>query len=66
MAAELPGRAGDALATAAREAFTSGMQGAAIAGAVVLTAAAALAARSLRGVRDQRDQKETDDVRIAA
>ncbi|MBD0421024.1 MFS transporter [Streptomyces sp. TRM S81-3] len=51
VAAELPGRAGDALATAAREAFTSGMQGAAIAGAVVLAAAAGLAAKGLRGIR---------------
>ncbi len=47
----LPGRAGDALATAAREAFTQGMQGAAIAGAVVLAGAAVLAAATLRRVR---------------
>ncbi|MFD8304960.1 MFS transporter [Streptomyces sp. NPDC059690] len=39
------------LATTAREAFTSGMQGAAIAGAVLLTGAAALAAWALRGIR---------------
>ncbi|MEU3336229.1 MFS transporter [Streptomyces sp. NPDC006668] len=39
------------LATAAREAFTNGMQGAAIAGAVLLAGAAALAARALRGIR---------------
>jgi DHA2 family multidrug resistance protein-like MFS transporter len=51
VAAKLPGRAGDALATTAREAFTSGMQGAAIAGAVLLVGAAALAARALRGIR---------------
>ncbi|WP_406495657.1 MFS transporter [Streptomyces sp. NBC_01604] len=38
------------LATAAREAFTSGMQGAAIAGAVVLAGAAVLAAVTLRRV----------------
>ncbi|MCL6675210.1 MFS transporter [Streptomyces panaciradicis] len=38
------------LATTAREAFTSGMQGAAIAGAVLLLGAAALAARTLRGI----------------
>ncbi|MGW0333005.1 MFS transporter [Streptomyces sp. NPDC003011] len=38
------------LATTAREAFTSGMQGAAIAGAVVLAGAAGLAAVTLRGV----------------
>ncbi|EPD64650.1 MFS transporter [Streptomyces sp. HGB0020] len=51
IADRLPGRTGDALATTAREAFTSGMQGAAIAGAVLLTAAALLAARALRGIR---------------
>ena len=39
------------LATAAREAFTSGMQGAAIAGTVLLIGAAALAARALKGIR---------------
>ena len=39
------------LATAAREAFTNGMQGAAIAGALLLAGAAALAARALRGIR---------------
>jgi DHA2 family multidrug resistance protein-like MFS transporter len=49
LAARLPGRAGDALATAARAAFTHGMQGAALAGALVL-AAAAVAALSLRKV----------------
>ena len=51
IAGRLPGRAGDALATAAREAFTSGMQGAAIAGAVLLAGAAVPAARALRGIR---------------
>jgi DHA2 family multidrug resistance protein-like MFS transporter len=51
IADRLPGRTGDALATTAREAFTSGMQGAAIAGAVLLAAAALLAARALRGIR---------------
>ena len=51
VAAELPGRAGDALATAAREAFTSGMQGAAVAGAVVLLGAGGLAAVGLRHIR---------------
>lgn len=39
------------LATAAREAFTSGMQGAAIAGAVLLAGAAGLAAVTLRRVQ---------------
>jgi len=50
LAAQLPGRTGDALATAARQAFTNGMQGAAIAGTVLLLGAAALAARALRGI----------------
>ncbi|QEU68268.1 MFS transporter [Streptomyces galilaeus] len=46
LADEVPG-----LATVAREAFTSGMTGAAIAGAVLLAGAAVLAAVTLRGVR---------------
>jgi DHA2 family multidrug resistance protein-like MFS transporter len=51
LARQLPGRAGEALVTAAREAFTSGMQAAAIAGTVLLLGAAVLAAVSLREVR---------------
>ncbi|MFG2132065.1 MFS transporter [Streptomyces sp. NPDC048751] len=51
VADRLPGRAGDALATAAREAFTSGMQGAAIAGAVLLAGAAVAASVTLRRIR---------------
>ncbi|MFJ6039076.1 MFS transporter [Streptomyces ardesiacus] len=51
VADRLPGRAGDALATAAREAFTQGMQGAAVTGAVVLAGAAVLAATVLRRAR---------------
>ncbi|MEU2299461.1 MFS transporter [Streptomyces antibioticus] len=47
VAHELPGRAGDALAAVAREAFTTGMRGAALAGALVLVLAA-VAAASLR------------------
>ncbi|MFE0520161.1 MFS transporter [Streptomyces sp. NPDC058954] len=39
------------LAATAREAFTNGMQGAAVAGAVLLAGAAVLAARTLRGIR---------------
>ncbi|MER5509036.1 MFS transporter [Streptomyces sp. NPDC002766] len=39
------------LAATAREAFTNGMQGAAIAGAVLLAGAAVLAARALQGIR---------------
>ncbi|MCF0079293.1 MFS transporter [Streptomyces lomondensis] len=50
VAEQLPGRAGDVLATAAREAFTSGMHAAAIAGAALLLGAAALAAIMLRRV----------------
>ena len=48
------------LATAAREAFTSGMQGAAIAGAVLLAGAAVLAAVTLRRV-EVREVVETPE-----
>ncbi|KOU77023.1 MFS transporter [Streptomyces sp. MMG1533] len=48
------------LATTAREAFTSGMQAAAIAGAVVLLAAAGLAAVTLRRVRVREETPEPD------
>ncbi|CAL9415095.1 Multidrug efflux pump LfrA [Streptomyces sp. enrichment culture] len=61
VAEELPGRAGDALAAAAREAFTQGMQDAAIAGTVVLAGAAVLAAVTLRRVR----VREEADARSA-
>ncbi|GAA2643038.1 hypothetical protein GCM10010307_46490 [Streptomyces vastus] len=47
----MPGRAGEALATAAREAFTHGMQAAAIAATVLLLGAAVLASVTLRRVR---------------
>ncbi len=47
----LPGRAGESLASAGREAFTSGMQAAAVAGALLLLAASALAATTLRELR---------------
>ncbi|MFJ8727407.1 MFS transporter [Streptomyces sp. NPDC004166] len=47
----LPGRAGAELLAVAREAFTSGMQAAAITGAALLLAAAALAAACLRGIK---------------
>jgi DHA2 family multidrug resistance protein-like MFS transporter len=50
VARQLPGRTGEALMTTAREAFTSGMQAAAIAGALLLLGAAVLAAVSLRQV----------------
>ncbi|MCZ4607348.1 MFS transporter [Streptomyces sp. Lzd4kr] len=49
------------LATAAREAFTSGMQGAAIAGAVLLAGAAVLAAVTLRRVEVREQTCETPD-----
>ncbi|MEV0441721.1 MFS transporter [Streptomyces spectabilis] len=48
VASQLPPTAADALTAAARTAFTSGMHIAALAGALVLLAAAALAARALR------------------
>nr|WP_310434224.1 MFS transporter [Streptomyces sp. 3330] len=51
VAGRLPGRTGDALAATAREAFTSGMQGAAIAGALLLAGAAAAASVTLRRIR---------------
>ncbi|GAA3217763.1 MFS transporter [Streptomyces sp. XM83C] len=57
------------LAAAAREAFTGGMHGAAVAGAVLLLASAALAARSLRGVRvreaEAPEQSTTEEARAA-
>ncbi|MCI3273302.1 MFS transporter [Streptomyces cylindrosporus] len=56
VARQLPGRTGDALAVAAREAFTSGMQGAAIAGAVILAGAAVVAGRALRGIHVDTDK----------
>ncbi|MFF7643407.1 MFS transporter [Streptomyces canus] len=46
------------LATTAREAFTSGMQGAAIAGAVLLALAAGLAALTLRSVEVRKETRE--------
>ncbi|MER5180011.1 MFS transporter [Streptomyces sp. NPDC002896] len=54
VAGQLPGRAGDALVSAAREAFTNGMQAAAVAAVVLLLGAAGLAVVALRrvGVRD--------------
>ncbi|MEU6480550.1 MFS transporter [Streptomyces sp. NPDC047017] len=51
VAAHLPGRTGQTLTAAAREAFTSGMQGAAIAGTAILALAALGAATTLRRVR---------------
>ncbi|MBC2867529.1 MFS transporter [Streptomyces mexicanus] len=53
VAGQLPGQAGRDLAAAAREAFTHGMQGAALAGAAVLVVAAAVAGTALRRIRVQ-------------
>ncbi|MGX4689656.1 MFS transporter [Streptomyces sp. JNUCC 63] len=50
VAGQLPGRAGDALATAARDAFTNGMHGAALAGTAVLLLAAIGSAATLRRI----------------
>ncbi|MEV3972049.1 MFS transporter [Streptomyces sp. NPDC050698] len=60
VADRLPGRAGDALATAAREAFTSGMHAAAVTGAVLLAGAAAAAAVTLRRVRVRTNAGQAD------
>ncbi|MFG2028356.1 MFS transporter [Streptomyces sp. NPDC048825] len=59
VAGQMPGRAGEALATAAREAFTNGMQAAAIAATVLLLGAAVLASATLRRVR-VREVKATE------
>ncbi|MGK3939912.1 MFS transporter [Streptomyces caeruleatus] len=50
------------LATAAREAFTHGMQGAAIAGAVLLAGAAVLAAVTLREVTAREEAPEPEKI----
>ncbi|MEU6180606.1 MFS transporter [Streptomyces coeruleorubidus] len=62
VADQLPGRAGDALAAAAREAFTSGMHAAAITGAVLLAGAAAAAAVTLRRVQVQENAGRADQL----
>ncbi|MDN3025049.1 MFS transporter [Streptomyces sp. S.PB5] len=59
VADQMPG-----LATVAREAFTSGMQGAAIAGAVILAGAAALAAVTLRGVEVRKEACEREKAAV--
>lgn len=51
VARQLPDRTGEALVTTAREAFTNGMQAAAIAATVLLLGAAVLASVTLRRVR---------------
>ncbi|SMQ19115.1 MFS transporter, DHA2 family, multidrug resistance protein [Streptomyces sp. Ag82_O1-12] len=62
VADRLPGRAGDALATAAREAFTSGMHTAAVTGAVLLAGAAAAAAVTLRRPRVRENAGQADQL----
>ncbi|MFD9445722.1 MFS transporter [Streptomyces sp. NPDC060006] len=62
-AARMPSRAGDALTAAAREAFTSGMQAAAVAGALLLLGAAVLATVSLRQVHI-RERKPTEQAKV--
>ncbi|MGN9762893.1 MFS transporter [Streptomyces sp. SD31] len=54
------------LAAAAREAFTEGMQGAAIAGAVVLAGAAVLAAVTLRRVHVRESAKTPEPDKVLA
>ncbi|KUN81945.1 MFS transporter [Streptomyces bungoensis] len=61
IAARLPGRSGGALVTTAREAFTGGMHGVAIAGAVALAPAAVGAALTLRRIH-LADVKDVDHV----
>ncbi|GAA2289896.1 MFS transporter [Streptomyces hawaiiensis] len=62
VADRFPGRAGDALATAAREAFTSGMHAAAVTGAVLLACAAAAAVLTLRRVGVRKDAGRADQL----
>jgi DHA2 family multidrug resistance protein-like MFS transporter len=65
VARHLPDRAGDALVTTAREAFTSGMQAAAIAGTALLLGAAVLAALTLRRVRVRETESvEPEEARV--
>ncbi|MEW2258759.1 MFS transporter [Streptomyces sp. NPDC047869] len=66
VAGRLPGRTGDALAATAREAFTTGMHGAAIAGAAVLVLAAVASAVTLRGTGTRRTPAATAGMETAA
>jgi DHA2 family multidrug resistance protein-like MFS transporter len=61
VAEQLPGRAGETLATAAREAFTGGMQAAAAVGAVLLAGAAVLASVTLRRIAVRERAHKTPD-----
>ncbi|MGC5564731.1 MFS transporter [Streptomyces sp. FR-108] len=62
----LPSRAGDAVVVAAREAFTSGMQAAAVAGTLLLLGAAVLASVTLRQVRVREPECAPTDLAPAA
>ncbi|MFH8409627.1 MFS transporter [Streptomyces sp. NPDC018019] len=68
VAGELPGRAGEALLTAARTAFVHGMHAALLGAAAVMVLGALLAAVLLRGVRTQQPttdgalRRDTSDV----
>ncbi|MCZ0986766.1 MFS transporter [Streptomyces diastatochromogenes] len=64
VAGQLPGRTGDALATAAREAFTTGMHGAALAGTAVLALAAIGAATTLRRIQVRETPSEERDEAV--
>ncbi|MFG2094388.1 MFS transporter [Streptomyces sp. NPDC048612] len=66
VAAELPGRAGEALLTAARSAFTDGFQSAALTAASVMACAAVLAPVLLRGVRTTGAGGEADTAGAGA
>ncbi|GAA0473605.1 MFS transporter [Streptomyces sp. NPDC046215] len=61
VAAHLPGRTGQAVLAAAREAFTHGMNVAALGGAAVLLVAAAVTVAVLRGVRTGQPAPETPE-----
>ncbi len=60
MAGDLPGRAGEALLTAARAAFTAGMQTAVLVAAGVMACAAVAALTLLRGLRTTGVEGEGD------
>ncbi|SDJ72849.1 MFS transporter [Streptomyces indicus] len=62
VAEALPGKAGEALLAAAREAFTSGMHVAATVGVSILLVAAGVAAVTLRKVRVRSPQAETEEL----
>ncbi|MEV5438072.1 MFS transporter [Streptomyces sp. NPDC052682] len=66
VAGQLPGRAGDALAAAAREAFTGGMHAASVAGSVLLAGAAVLATVTLRRVhaRETAGEQQPDKALV--